>query len=144
MTTLQLAVQSTYKSQLQQGKVNCFWTLSAVSLSKHKVNVNVNVEVYSLKSLWVQQTLQFTPLVLELSLIRSYFLCREFSAFSAANVIHTFSNFHSTRYPITAEWRDAVWYERFLPTSTHELTSYTTKGRFWSVASISTLWGNHK
>ena len=63
------------------------------------VNVNVNVEVYSLKSPWVQQTLQFTPLVLELSLIRSHLLWGEFSAFSAADAIHNFSNFRSTRYP---------------------------------------------
>ena len=60
--------------------------------------VNVNVEVYSLKSPWVQQTLQFTPLVLELSLIRSHLLWGEFSAFSAADVIHNFSNFRSIRY----------------------------------------------
>ena len=66
---------------------------------KDIVNVNVNVEVYSLKSPWVQQTLQFTPLVLELSLIRSHLLWGEFSAFSAADAIHNFSNFHSTRYP---------------------------------------------
>ena len=63
------------------------------------VNVNVNVEVYSLKSPWVQQTLQFTPLVLELSLLRSHLLWGEFSAFSAADAIHNFSNFRSTRYP---------------------------------------------
>ena len=63
------------------------------------LNVNVNVEVYSLKSPWVQQTLQFTPLVLELSLIRSHLLWGEFSAFSATDAIHNFSNFHSTRYP---------------------------------------------
>ena len=36
-----------------------------------KSNVNVNVDVYSLISPWVQQTLQFTPLILELSLMRS-------------------------------------------------------------------------
>ena len=39
-----------------------------------EINVNVNVQIYSLKSLCVQQTLQFTPLVLELSLIRSHLL----------------------------------------------------------------------
>ena len=70
-----------------------------VKLVKCKCNVNVNVEVYSLKSPWVQQTLQFTPLVLELSLIRSHLLRGEFSAFSAADVIHNFSNFRSTRHP---------------------------------------------
>ena len=59
---------------------------------------NVNVEVYSLKSLWVQQTLQLTPLVLKLSLIWSHLLWGEFSAFSAADAIHNFSNFRSTRY----------------------------------------------
>ena len=40
-----------------------------------------------------------TPLVLELSFIRSHLLWGEFSAFSAANTIHNFSNFRSTRYP---------------------------------------------
>ena len=43
--------------------------------------------VYSLISHRVQQTSQFTPLVLELSLVRSH-LWGEFSAFSAASVIH--------------------------------------------------------
>ena len=52
------------------------------------VNVNVNVYVYSLISHRVQQTSQFTPLVLELSLIRSHLLCGEFSAFCAANANH--------------------------------------------------------
>ena len=66
--------------------------------------------VYSLKSPSVQQTLQFTPLVLELSLIRSHLLWGEFSAFSAANAIYNFSNFRST---ITAGWADAAWNEKF-------------------------------
>ena len=61
--------------------------------------LNVNVEVYSLKSPWVQQTLQFTPLVLELSLIQSHLLWGEFSTFSAADAIHNISNFRSTKYP---------------------------------------------
>ena len=54
----------------------------------------------------VQQTAQFTPLVSELTLIRSHLLWGEFSAFSAANDISqchfTFHNspfFRSTRYP---------------------------------------------
>ena len=34
-------------------------------------------------------TLQFTPLVLELSLVRSHLLWGELSAFSAANAIHS-------------------------------------------------------
>ena len=49
--------------------------------------------------LGVKVALQFTPLLLELSLIRSPLLWGEFSAFSAADAIHNFSNFHSTRYP---------------------------------------------
>ena len=44
--------------------------------------------VYSLISHRVQQTSQFTPLVLELSLVRSHLLWGEFSAFSAADAIH--------------------------------------------------------
>ena len=46
------------------------------------------VYVYSLISHRVQQTSQFTPLVLELSLVRSHLLWGEFSAFSAAIAIH--------------------------------------------------------
>ena len=52
-----------------------------------------------LRCVIVQQTLQFTPLVLELSLIQSHLLWGEFSACSAADALHNFSNFHSTRYP---------------------------------------------
>ena len=52
------------------------------------VNKNVNVYVYSLISYEVQQISQFTPLVLELSLIQSHLLWGELSAFSAANAIH--------------------------------------------------------
>ena len=48
----------------------------------------MNVYVYSLISHRVQQTSQFTPLVLELSLVRSHLLWGEFSAFSAAIAIH--------------------------------------------------------
>ena len=44
-----------------------------------KCKKNVNVYAYSLISHRVQQTLQFTPLVLELSLVRSHLLCGEFS-----------------------------------------------------------------
>ena len=47
------------------------------------INVNVNVYVYSPISHRVQQTSQFTLLVLELSLVRSHLLWGEFSAFSA-------------------------------------------------------------
>ena len=50
--------------------------------------INVNVYAYSLISHRVQQTSQFTPLVLELSLVRSHLLWGEFSAFSAAIAIH--------------------------------------------------------
>ena len=52
-----------------------------------------------MKSQWVQETLQFTLLVLELSLIQFHLLWGEFIAFSAANAIHSYSSFHSTRYP---------------------------------------------
>ena len=52
------------------------------------MNVNLNVNVYSLISHRVQQTSQFTPLVLELSLVRSHLLCGDFGTFSAALAIH--------------------------------------------------------
>ena len=56
-----------------------------------KINVDIKkiiVYAYSLISHQVQQTSQFTPLVLELSLIRSHLPWGEFNAFSAANAIH--------------------------------------------------------
>ena len=86
-------------------------------------DINVNVEVYSLRSPWVQQALQFSPLVLELSLIRSHLLLGELSTFSAANVIHNIPVFVP---PGTHQcWVDSgsmVW--KVLPnTSTHQLTS---------------------
>ena len=68
---------------------------------------------------WVQQTAQFTPLVSELSLIRSHLLWGEFSAFSAANAISQFSIFSFHQVPITAGWTEAFWYERFCPTPPH-------------------------
>ena len=68
---------------------------------------------------WVQQTAQFTPLVSELSLIRSHLLWGEFSAFSADNAISQFSIFSFHQVPITAGWTEAVWYERFCPTTLH-------------------------
>ena len=64
------------------------YPLNRVKAGATFVNVNVNVYVYSLISHRVQQTSQFTPLVLELSLIRSHLLWGEFSAFSAAIAIH--------------------------------------------------------
>ena len=67
----------------------------------------------------VQQTAQFTPLVSELTLIRSHLLWGEFSAFSAANAISQFSIFPFHQVPITAGWTEAVWYERFCPTPLH-------------------------
>ena len=54
------------------------------------MKINVNVYVYSLISYRLQQTLQFTPLLLERSLMWSYLLWEEFSTFSAANAIHNF------------------------------------------------------
>ena len=62
---------------------------------------------YSLISNRVQQTSQFTPLVLELSLIWSHLLWGEFSAFSAANAIHN-SHFSFHQVPIAAGWTDVA------------------------------------
>ena len=65
-------------------------SVCVVFLSKTKPNIYVNVNVYvcSLISHRIQQTSEFTPLVLELSCIWSHLLWGEFSAFSAANAIH--------------------------------------------------------
>ena len=51
-----------------------FSLIGEIFMNLIDANVNVNVEVYSLKCLRVQQTLQFTSLVLELSLIWSHLL----------------------------------------------------------------------
>ena len=53
------------------------------------------------------------PSYRDLSLIRSHLLCGEFSAFSAANAIHSFPNFLFHQVPITAEWEEAIWIEKF-------------------------------
>ena len=66
--------------------------------------INVNVYVYSLISHRVQQTSQFTPLVLELFLIHSHLLLGEFSAFSAANMAFIILHFSFHQVPITAGW----------------------------------------
>ena len=80
-------------SNTQKSGVQCS-LLGIISL----LNVNVNADVYSLKSPWVQQTLQFALLVLEFSFMVSSPL-GEYSTFSAANVIHNFPIFRSTWYP---------------------------------------------
>ena len=73
---------------------NSTFTLPILKNSLHSItHVNVNVCVYGLISPWVQQTSQFTLLVLELSLIWSHVLWGEFSTFSAANAIHNFPIF---------------------------------------------------
>ena len=62
--------------------------------------------------------IQFTPLVLELSLIGSHLLWGEFSAFPAANVRHSFATVRSTRYPLGGQRQYGM---RSLPdTSTHD------------------------
>ena len=108
--------------------VQMIWFDLFVNLCRSDVNKNVNVYVYSLDIPFsrVQQTAQFTPLVSELTLIRSHLLWGEFSAFSAANDISqchfTFHNspfFSFHQVPITAGWTEAVWYERFCPTPLH-------------------------
>ena len=68
--------------------------------------------VYSLISHRVQQTLQFTPLVLELSLVQSHLLWGEFSTISAAIAIHNSPLFVPPGIPITAGWTEAALYER--------------------------------
>ena len=77
--------------------------------------------VYSLKSSWVQQTSQFIPLVLELSLIWPHLHWGEFKHFLQ---LKPFTFIFQFSFHWVAVWTEAVWYERFLPnTSTHLLTS---------------------
>ena len=89
------------------------------------VKTNVNVYVYSLISLWVQQTSQFIPLVLELSLIRSHLLWGELSVFSAANSIHNSSFFvpPGPTVGITVGWIEMIW--EACPTPLHMTGSVT-------------------
>ena len=69
---------------------------------------------------WIHQCLQFTLLVLKLSLIRSHLLWVEFSTFSAANAIHNFPIFHSTRYPSLLGGQRQYGMRSLLDTSTHD------------------------
>ena len=55
----------------------------------------------------------YTPGIGTLFLIRSHLLWEEFSLFSAAKVIHKFSNFLLHQVPITAGWVEAVWNDKF-------------------------------
>ena len=59
---------------------------NVLNLHKHTLltaqYVNISVYVYSLISLWVQQTSPFTPLLLELSLTQFHLLWEEFSIYA--------------------------------------------------------------
>ena len=96
------------------------------------LNVNVNVEVYSLKSPWVQQTLQFTPLVLELSLLYGLISSVENKAHFLQVMPFTIFQFSFHQLPITAGWTEAVWYERF---SQHLYTSINFSD-IWELVNI--------
>ena len=55
----------------------------------------------------------YTPGIGTLSYsLRSHFLWGELSSFSAANAIQDFFSFHQV--PITANWAEAVWNEKFV------------------------------
>ena len=72
-------------------------------------NVNVNVNVYSLISPSVQQTSQFTPLVLKLCHIKSHLLWGELSTVHCAAAIANHWNlaFSFHQILITAGWPEA-------------------------------------
>ena len=75
--------------------------------------------VYSLISQWFQQTSQFTPLVIELSLIRSHLLWGEFSAFLQLIPL-TNVQFRSTRYPSLLGGQRQYGMRSLPDTSTHD------------------------
>ena len=79
--------------------------------------MNVKVYVYSLISPWVQQTSQFTFLVLDwYTLLYSLIASGEnlaFDHFAAAIANHYSSAFSVHQVPITAEWTEVAWHERF-------------------------------
>ena len=53
--------------------LQCWWNKQTYTVNFNVfISLNVNVYVNSLISLWVHQTSQFTPLILELFLIRSH------------------------------------------------------------------------
>ena len=91
-----------------------------------ELNVNVNVYVYSLISPWVQQTSQFTPLVLELSLLYSLISSGENSAHFLQLMPFTILQFSFHQVSITAGWAEAVRNEKF---ARH---SYTTSSGNWT------------
>ena len=93
------------------------------------LNVDVNMYVYNPITPSIQQTLQLTPLVLELSLIWSHFLWGEFSAFSAANAVHNFPMFvppgtHHCWVPNTSTY-DQQWESNPSPTDLESSTLFT-------------------
>ena len=97
-----------------------FWKSLLYSLISSGENSAHYLQLKSLISLWVQQTLQFTPLVLELSPLWSHLLWGGFSAFSAANAIHNFPIFRSTRYPSLLGGQRQYGMRSLHDTSTHD------------------------
>ena len=93
-----------------------YWVIHQVTrVVHHKTaeEINVNVYVYSLiYQPSVQQTSQFTPLVLELSLMQSHLLWVEFSICTFWYSYHYHSAFSFHQVPITAGWTETAWYER--------------------------------
>ena len=85
--------------------------VALIHIPVKKWNEMWNVYVYSLISHRVQHTSQFTPLVLELSLVRSHLLWENSAHFLQLlpfTILHC--SFHQV--PITAGWTEAAWYER--------------------------------
>ena len=104
--------------------------------------VNVNVEIYSLKSTWVQQTSQFTCLQLVLSYTVSIFSSGENSAhFPQVMSVTFFFQFSFHQVPITAGWTEVGWYERFLPNAaTHEYITSSSNPWFVSLSVHNITW----
>ena len=70
-------------------------TIYVMFYPNNSVNVDVNVDVYSLisRASSADFTIYSPGMILELSLERSHLLWGEFSAFSAADTIHNFPIF---------------------------------------------------
>ena len=119
MTVLSVAkvVPCTDMSKMVWGYINCAKVTGIhgkVTFSYILWNINVNVYDFSLISPWVQQTSQFTPFVLELSLL-SLISSGEnwtFALFAAATDSHYNLAFSFHKVPTTDRWTEGSWYER--------------------------------
>ena len=105
------------------------------------VNVNANVCVYSLISPWVQQSSQFTTLVLKFALMQPHLLWGEFKICSLCcsySQYITIQRSRSTRYPSLLGGQKQHCMKGLLDTSTHDWQRDSNTGQWLAVTHLST------